>query len=129
MAINTNRPTSPHLQVYRLPLTGIMSITHRMTGVMLSVGLALFVYIISALAGGGMAYDTMQTVMSHWLMKIVGWAFIYALFFHLCHGIRHLIWDAGNSFERDTLDRYALIELAASLLLTLTTFVWGYYGL
>jgi succinate dehydrogenase / fumarate reductase cytochrome b subunit len=63
------------------------------------------------------------------LMKIVGWAFIYALFFHLCHGIRHLIWDAGNSFERDTLDRYALIELAASLLLTLTTFVWGYYGL
>lgn len=129
MAINTNRPTSPHLQVYRLPLTGIMSITHRMTGVMLSVGLALFVYIISALAGGGMAYNTMQTVMSHWLMKIVGWAFIYALFFHLCHGIRHLIWDAGNSFERDTLDRYALIELAASLLLTLTTFVWGYYGL
>jgi succinate dehydrogenase / fumarate reductase cytochrome b subunit len=129
MAINTNRPTSPHLQVYRLPLTGIMSITHRMTGVMLSVGLALFVYIISALAGGGMAYDTMQTVMSHWLMKIVGWAFIYALFFHLCHGIRHLIWDAGNSFERDTLDRYALIELAASLLLTLMTFVWGYYGL
>jgi succinate dehydrogenase / fumarate reductase cytochrome b subunit len=100
-----------------------------MTGVMLSVGLALFVYIISALAGGGMAYDTMQTVMSHWLMKIVGWAFIYALFFHLCHGIRHLIWDAGNSFERDTLDRYALIELAASLLLTLMTFVWGYYGL
>jgi succinate dehydrogenase / fumarate reductase cytochrome b subunit len=129
MAINTNRPTSPHLQVYRLPLTGIMSITHRMTGVMLSVGLALFVYIVSSLAGGGMAYDTMQTVMSHWLMKIVGWAFIYALFFHLCHGIRHLIWDAGNSFERDTLDRYALIELAASLLLTLMTFVWGYYGL
>jgi len=129
MAINTNRPTSPHLQVYRLPLTGIMSITHRITGVLLSAGLILFVYIISALAGGGMAYDTMQTVMNHWSMKIIGWAFIYALFFHLCHGVRHLIWDTGSSFERETLHRYAIMELAASVVLTLMTFLWGYYGL
>lgn len=129
MAINTNRPTSPHLQVYRLPLTGIISITHRMTGVMLSSGLILFVYVISALADGGVAYDTMQTIMNQWLFKLIGWGFIYALFFHLCHGVRHLIWDSGSSFERDTLNRYAMIELAASLVLTLMTFVWGQYGL
>lgn len=129
MAINTNRPTSPHLQVYRLPLTGIISITHRMTGVMLSAGLILFVYVVSSLADGGVAYDTMQTFINHWLIKLIGWGFIYALFFHLCHGVRHLIWDAGSSFERDTLNRYALIELAASLVLTLMTFVWGQYGL
>jgi len=129
MAINTNRPTSPHLQVYRLPLTGIISITHRITGIMLSAGLVLFVYIVSALADGGMAYDTMQMVMNHWLIKIIGWAFIYALFFHLCHGVRHLIWDTGSSFDADTLNRYAIMELAASLVLTLMTFVWGYYGL
>lgn len=129
MAINTNRPTSPHLQVYRLPLTGIISITHRMTGVMLSSGLILFVYVISALADGGVAYDTMQTIMNQWLFKLIGWGFIYALFFHLCHGVRHLIWDSGSSFERDTLNRYAIIELAASLVLTLMTFVWGQYGL
>ena len=42
MAINNNRPTSPHLQVYKLPLTGIISITHRMTGVMLSARIDLF---------------------------------------------------------------------------------------
>lgn len=129
MAINTNRPMSPHLQVYKLPLTGIISITHRMTGIMLSAGLILFVYIISALANGGLAYDTMQTLMNQWLFKIVVWGFVYALFFHLCHGIRHLIWDAGNSFELETLNRYAVIELAASLVLTLMAFVWGHYGL
>jgi succinate dehydrogenase / fumarate reductase cytochrome b subunit len=129
MATNTNRPTSPHLQVYRLPLTGIISITHRMTGVMLSAGLILFVYIISALADGGIAYDTMQTLMNHWLLQLIGWGFIYALFFHLCHGVRHLIWDTGSSFEADTLNRYAMIELAVSLVLTLMTFVWGHYGL
>ncbi len=129
MAINTTRPTSPHLQVYRLPLTGIISITHRMTGVMLAAGLILFVYVVSALAGGAYSYAAMQAVMSHWLLKLVVWGFVYALFFHLCHGVRHLIWDAGNSFELETLNRYAMIELAASLALTLMTFAWGHYGL
>jgi succinate dehydrogenase / fumarate reductase cytochrome b subunit len=129
MATNTNRPTSPHLQVYKLPLTGIISITHRMTGVMLSAGLILFVYIITALAGGVDSYLAMQSVMNFWLFKLVCWGFIYALFFHLCHGIRHLIWDTGNSFEPAMLNRYAMIELAASLALTLMTFAWGCYGL
>jgi succinate dehydrogenase / fumarate reductase cytochrome b subunit len=129
MAINTNRPTSPHLQIYKLPLTGIISITHRMTGVMLSAGLILFVYIISALANGADSYAAMQSVMNLWLLKLVCLGFIYGLFFHLCHGVRHLIWDAGNSFELDTLNRYALIELAVSLALTLMTLVWGCYGL
>lgn len=129
MAINTNRPTSPHLQVYSLPLTGIISITHRITGVMLSAGLILFVYVISALAGGAESYDAMQTVLDQWPFKLVGWGFIYALFFHLCHGVRHLIWDSGSSFEAETLNRNAMIELAASVALTLMTFVWGHYGL
>ncbi len=129
MAINTNRPTSPHLQVYKLPLTGIISITHRMTGVMLTAGLMVFVYVISALAGGADSYAAMQALMKLWLLKLLGWGFVYALFFHLCHGVRHLIWDAGNSFEAAALNRYAMLELAASLLLTAMTFVWGYYGL
>ena len=123
MATNTDRPTSPHLQVYKLPLTGIISITHRMTGVMLSAGLVFFVYIVYAVAGGSNTYTAMQALMSLWLVKLIYWGFIYALFFHLCHGIRHLIWDAGKSFDRDTLNRYALIELGCSLVLTLLTLI------
>ena len=124
MATNTNRPTSPHLQVYRLPLTGIISITHRMTGVMLSAGLIFFVYIVSSLAGGSTTYAAMQDLMSVWLIRLIYWGFIYALFFHLCHGVRHLIWDAGKSFNNDTLDHYAKIELGCSLVLTLITFIF-----
>lgn len=123
MATNTDRPTSPHLQVYKLPLTGIISITHRMTGVMLSAGLIFFVYIVYAVAGGSNTYTAMQALMSLWLVKLIYWGFIYALFFHLCHGVRHLIWDAGKSFDRDTLNRYALIELGCSLVLTLITLI------
>jgi succinate dehydrogenase / fumarate reductase cytochrome b subunit len=118
-----NRPISPHLQVYKLPLTGIMSITHRLTGVLLSAGLIFFVYILYALAGGSNTYAAMQAFTSLVLVQLLYWGFIYALFFHLCHGVRHLIWDAGKSFDRDTLNRYAMIELCASLVLTLTTFI------
>ena len=118
-----NRPISPHLQVYKLPLTGIMSITHRLTGVLLSAGLIFFVCILYALAGGSNTYAAMQAFTSLVLVQLLYWGFIYALFFHLCHGVRHLIWDAGKSFDRDTLNRYAMIELCASLVLTLTTFI------
>lgn len=123
MAINSNRPTSPHLQVYKLPLTGIFSICHRMTGMMLSVGLLFFVCIVSALAGGAESYSDMQDMMGLWPVQVIYWGFIYALFFHLCHGVRHLIWDAGKSFEVETLNQYALVELVASLALTLATFL------
>ena len=119
-----NRPTSPHLQVYKLPLTGIISITHRITGVMLSAGLVFFVCIVSSVADGADAYRAMQALTDLWPVKLIYWGFIYALFFHLCHGVRHLFWDAGQSFERDTLNRYAIIELAASLALTLVIFIF-----
>lgn len=124
MATNSNRPISPHLQIYKLPLTGIISITHRMTGVLLSVGLLFFVYIVSALANGADTYASMQDLMSTGLIRLLYWGFIYALFFHLCHGVRHLIWDAGQTFDKETLDYYAKIELGASLGLTFIVFIF-----
>jgi len=120
MVAPSNRPTSPHLQAYKLPLTGIISITHRITGVLLSVGLIFVVVIMSAIAGGSQSYDNMQALTAFWPIKIIYWGFSYALVFHLCHGVRHLIWDAGKSFDRDTMDRYALIELCISLVITIT---------
>jgi len=121
--MKNNRPLSPHLQVYRLPLTGIISISHRITGVFLSTGLILFVGIVSIIASGPEPYAEMQLVANNIFFKLLYWGFIYALFFHLCHGVRHLIWDVGKSFDLETLDRYAKYELIASLVLTISTFV------
>jgi len=123
--MSSHRPLSPHLQVYRLPLTGLVSITHRMTGVMLSMGLLLFVYVLFAIVAGESSYNAMHGFMSFWLFKLVYWGFIYALLFHLCHGIRHLIWDTGKTFERATLDKFAVYELAASAGLTLICFLFA----
>ena len=96
--------------------------THRMTGVMLSVGLIFFVCIVTSIAAGEQTYQDMQGIADMLIVQLIYWGFIYALFFHLCHGIRHLIWDTGASYERDTMTRYAFIELITSIALTLAVF-------
>lgn len=113
-----NRPLSPHLQIYKLPITGLISITHRMTGVFLIIGLMGVVWLIAQLKTGMLDYLAMQTLLQTPLFKLTLSGFIYALMFHLCHGVRHLIWDFGHSFSRENLTRYAQIELGASLILT-----------
>lgn len=112
------RPLSPHLQIYRLPLTGLISISHRITGVCLSLGLIGVLYLLISVAAGEAAYQAMQAVMGFWLAKLAYWGFVLALFFHLCHGVRHLFWDAGRGFDRGTLQRLAIYELVATVVLT-----------
>lgn len=124
MTVKHSRPTSPHLQVYQLPLTGIISITHRITGVLLTVGLLLVVAVFYNLAQGENAYAAMQSTANGWALKLIYWGFIYALFFHLCHGVRHLCWDLGAGFEVNKLTYFAMIELTMALLLTLATAVF-----
>lgn len=115
----STRPLSPHLQVYRLPLTGIVSITHRITGMFLSLGLVLFVWILVSMSAGNANYLAIQKLLQQWPAQLILWCFLYSLFFHLCHGVRHLIWDAGSGFDRDAMNRNIFIELALSILLTL----------
>jgi len=121
------RPLSPHLQVYRLPLTALVSITHRATGVFLSLGLILLVLFLMAVAQGPGAFEVAQGWLNSLLGKLFLWGWIYALLFHLVHGLRHLIWDTGHGFERDSLDRLARYEIVASVLLTAAVFFFGLF--
>ena len=94
-----HRPMSPHVMIYRMPLTAILSITHRITGVGLSAGLVLLTWWITAAALGDGAYATAIAVIGSWFGKLVLFGFSLALYFHLCNGVRHLVWDAGKGFE------------------------------
>lgn len=118
-----NRPISPHLQIYKLPITGIISISHRLTGVFLIFGLIGFVGMIFQIKNGMLSFLEMQTALHTFPMQLVLSGFIYALFFHLCHGVRHLFWDFGSSFSREKLTQYALFEIFAALFLTVLTLV------
>lgn len=115
------RPLSPHLQVYRLPLTGLISITHRITGVLLSLCLLLLLALLMVLARGEEAYLAMQQFMQWWLCRLVYWGVVFSLFFHLVHGVRHLIWDIGKGFAKANLTVLALLELGCAAALTVMT--------
>jgi len=113
-----SRPLSPHLQVYRLPLTAVISILHRMTGVLLTLGLILFVISLSKIKTGEQAFSSMQYFIQHPLTELSIWLMIYALFFHLCHGIRHLFWDMGEGYEKILMNYYLILELFGSIACT-----------
>ena len=125
MASN-NRPLSPHLQVYKPQLTTFMSITHRATGIALAVGTLMLVCWLIAAATGETAFNEVQAFLSSSVgrLLLLGWSF--ALFYHLCNGLRHLFWDAGKGFEIETAYMTGRIVIAASILLTIGAWLWGY---
>ena len=120
-----NRPLSPHLEIYRPQLTSILSITHRMTGMALWAGTLLLAWWLVAAAVGPGAFDLVQSVLGHWIGKLVLLGWTYALFYHLCNGIRHLFWDVGYGFELKTLHASGWTVLAVSAVLTVLAFGAG----
>ena len=112
------RPLSPHLQVYRLPFTAILSISHRITGVLLSVGLLFIAGLLVLLATTPDGFSLIQSGMVTLPGRIVLWLWVYALCFHACHGVRHLIWDSLHGLDKRSLPLHNLVELATSVILT-----------
>jgi succinate dehydrogenase / fumarate reductase cytochrome b subunit len=116
------RPLSPHLQVYRWPITMAMSIAHRVTGGALYVGTLLLVWLLVAAASGEGAYDFASGVFGSLLGRLVLFGYSFVLFHHLLGGLRHFIWDTGRGMEPGTRDTIAWATLAGSL--ALTVIVW-----
>jgi succinate dehydrogenase / fumarate reductase cytochrome b subunit len=108
------RPLSPHLQAYRLPGTALLSISHRITGVVLTLGTLAGVGLLAALAFDRECYQWIHDGIASPIGRVVLWLWLYAFLFHLCHGVRHLAWDIGWGFERERLRGYVGVELLAS---------------
>ena len=115
---NSGRPLSPHLSIYRWPITMTLSILHRATGVGLSVGLVVLAAWLIQAAAGPEQYQYFRATMATPIGKIllIGWTF--AFFLHLANGIRHLVWDTGSGFEIRHANASAWAALILSILLT-----------
>jgi succinate dehydrogenase / fumarate reductase cytochrome b subunit len=120
-----DRPLSPHLQVYRLPLTALLSITHRLTGVGLVLGAVGLVAWLAAAAAGPAWFATATAAMGSLVGRVVLFGFTWALFYHLSNGIRHLFWDAGFGFELEHARLSGLVVLAVSLVVAVGVFGLG----
>jgi succinate dehydrogenase / fumarate reductase cytochrome b subunit len=122
------RPLSPHLSIYKLPLSANLSILHRFTGFALFIGAVLLswfiIYVIYCIKGD------VKSIMDHWFLHsiiwkvmLLGWSF--SLFYHLCNGIRHLWWDMGYGFKIKTVDISSWVVLV--LAITLTVVSWLFF--
>ncbi len=119
----SKHPTSPHLQIYRLPLTALLSITHRITGVLLAFGCVLLVGVLAAAADGAASYQAIVPHLQSWYGQIFLAGLVFSLYLHFCNGLRHLVWDLGYGFDLDTVDLTAKLAIALAIVLTVATWV------
>ena len=121
------RPLSPHLQVYRLTLTMVMSGVHRITGLFLYVGTAVLAWWLIAAASGPNAYATVQWFMGTWIGRLFLLGYTWTLVHHALGGIRHLVWDTGRGLGPSEREWLTAATLFGSLALTAALCVAGYF--
>ena len=121
---NLKRPLSPHLQIYKPQLTSVLSITHRITGVVLSI-LSLFIPLTLVSVALGVGYfNILKVFLANIFIQLLITASIFVLAYHLLNGIRHLFWDYGLGLSmRDTYISGYLV-LIVSVLLTLLSIIF-----
>jgi succinate dehydrogenase / fumarate reductase cytochrome b subunit len=98
----SERPLSPHLQIYRWYFTMALSIGHRVTGIAMALGLLLLTWWLLALASGPGAFATVQAAMHSWVGAPVLFVYTFVVFYHMGNGVRHLVWDAGYGLDPTT---------------------------
>jgi succinate dehydrogenase / fumarate reductase cytochrome b subunit len=120
------RPLSPHLTIYRPPITMTMSIVHRITGSALYVGTLLLVCWLLAAAISEDWFNLVNWTFGTWIGRMVLFGYTWALIHHMLGGIRHFIWDTGAMLEKHTASKLAWATLAGSIVLTVLVWVAGY---
>jgi succinate dehydrogenase / fumarate reductase cytochrome b subunit len=112
------RPLSPHLQVYNPQITSVMSILHRITGVVLALGSLGMLWVLISLSMGPEAFSVAQACIGSVFGRLAAFAFSLCLMYHLFNGVRHLFWDIGKGYDLSTVTRSGLLVLALTVLST-----------
>ena len=123
---NRDRPLSPHLQVYRPQITSVLSIAHRATGIVLAAGLLALLWWLAAAASGADAFADVQAAAGSVLGRLFLFGWTFALFYHLCNGIRHLFWDFGKGYELATVSLTGWLSVSGAAALTVLAWVLAY---
>lgn len=116
-----NRPLSPHVSIYRWPVSAILSILHRITGTALSVSGILIVWWFLAAATSSSYFETVDGFLTSWFGGLILIISAWGLWFHFCNGVRHLIWDLGYGFEVSEVINSSYLTIGISLILTIVT--------
>ena len=116
---DSNNPLSPHLQIYRWHISSLLSITHRIAGIINLFALILIFFWLIVLSLGESNYELFLIIINSFFGKFILIGFTWSMSFHLLSGIRHLVWDLGYGFEIKTANISGVVVIISSLVLTI----------
>ena len=119
---DSKNPLSPHLQIYRWHVSSLLSITHRISGVINLLALILIFFWLITLSLGENNYESFLLVINSFFGKFILIGFTWSMIFHLLSGIRHLAWDLGYGYKIKTANISGIIVIIFSL--TFTIIFW-----
>ena len=119
---DSKNPLSPHLQIYRWQISSLLSITHRITGILNLLGLIFISAWIFSAGIGENLFEYFSVFLKSFIGKFILIGFTWSISYHLLSGIRHFFWDLGYGYEIKTVNISGVIVIVSSLLLTV--FLW-----
>ena len=122
---DNQNPLSPHLQIYRWHISSLLSITHRISGIINLLGLILIFFWLLALSLGESNYNLFLLLINSFFGKFFLIGLTWSMSFHILSGIRHLAWDLGYGFEIKTANISGLIVIIFSLVLTVIIWLFA----
>jgi len=123
--MENKNPLSPHIQIYRWHISSLLSITHRIVGVINLLALILIFFWLLTLSFGESSYELFLIIINSFFGKFILIGFTWSMSFHLLSGIRHLFWDLGYGFEIKTANISGIIVIISSLVLTIIFWLFG----
>ena len=123
--IDNKNPISPHLQIYRWHISSLLSITHRIAGIINLFALIFMFFWLLTLNLGESNYKLFLLAINSFSGKFILIVFVWSMSFHILSGVRHLAWDMGYGFEIKVANISGIIVIISSLVLTIIFWLIG----
>ncbi len=123
--MENKEPLSPHIQIYRWHISSLVSISHRITGIINIIAITIICFWASSLLLGKSNYEVINTFLESFFGKFIILALTWSFLFQVLSEIRHLIMDLGYGFELQTTKVTGLIVIFGSIILTIIFYVLG----
>nr|WP_208525569.1 succinate dehydrogenase, cytochrome b556 subunit [Pseudomonas sp. PDM26] len=125
-AVKSQRPVNLDLRTIKLPITGVTSFLHRVSGIILFLGLGFMLYALGKSLGSEEGFADVKATLTSPLAKFVAWGLLSALLYHLVAGVRHLIMDMGigETLEGGRLGSKIIIAISVVLIVLAGVWIW-----
>ena len=122
---NKNNPLSPHLQIYKWQISSLLSITHRIVGVINILAITIICFFSLSLLLGAESYQIINNFFKSFFGKFIVISICWTFSFHILNELRHLIWDLGYGFDLKVAKITGIIVLLGSFILTMIFYLIG----